>query len=603
MTRKLIPALMIILMVLSSCNSTQSEEPDTSALTTPVTAADMVVSPDRVSAPTIKAEGTKPGFGMMADNSAVTFSSSVDETPYLESVSSPDNPYTLYDEADLPSSYTFTDKPVTGTDGIVKITNDDGVSYNYIITNENLTSVTVSSDVPYMVTLSDVTINAEDTPALILKGDGKCFLNLRGTSKLSDTADNSKKGVITAESDLIITGDGSLSVTASKKHGLKIDGVLRILSGSITVTTTKTSDGNAISVDTHYIQDGGNVTIYATNDTYGSENKGIKVNGTEERESGKLVINGGRLTIESVDKGITAGWKLAEDAETETTDDDPDPSLYINNGVVTITTTGTIYEVSEDESLSPEGIEAKNDLVINGGLIQVSATDDALNAGALIEISGGMVFCQSRNADAADSNGEIRISGGTLIALGSDAPETGIDCDLSSNFTYTGGTVIAVSGGSNNSPESSETTGCVILENITGSSFALKDGDGNIIIAYAVPEGHSSASAVLIASDKITKGNTYTFMTDADIRGRKTFNGLIDASSVSGTSKTIEVTSNITGTSQDMMGRGGMMAHPEGFEMKGGHEGFRMAPSEGFDPSAMTPPEGFAPGRIPPENR
>ena len=86
-------------------------------------------------------------------------------------------------------------------------------------------------------------------------------------------------------------------------------------------------------------------------------------------------------------------------------------------------------------------------------------------------------------------------------------------------------------------------------------------------------------------------------MTDADIRGRKTFNGLIDASSVSGTSKTIEVTSNITGTSQDMMD------HPEGFEMKGGHEGFRMVPPEGFDPSAMTPPEGFAPGRMPPENR
>ncbi len=603
MTRKLIPALMIILMVLTSCNSTQSEETDISDLSAPVTPADMVIQPDVVTAPTMRMDKGRMGFAAMAENSVVTFASSVDETPYLKSVSSPDNEYTLHDEADLPSSYTFQDKTVSGKDGIVKITNDDGVSYNYIITGEDLTSITISSDVPYMLTVSDVNVSATDTPALILKGDGKCFLNLAGTFTLSDSTDNGKKGAITASSDLIIMGDGEIDLTANKKHGFKIDGVLRILSGNITVTTTKNSEGNAISVDTHYIQDGGDVTIYATNDTYGSENKGIKVNGTEERESGKLVINGGRLTIESVDKGITAGWKLAEDAETETTDDDPDPSLYINNGVVTITTTGTIYEVSEDESLSPEGIEAKNDLVINGGLIQVSSTDDALNAGTLIEISGGMVFCQSRNADAADSNGEIRISGGTLIALGSDAPETGIDCDLSSNFTYTGGTVIAVSGGSNNSPESSETTGCVILENITGSSFALKDGDGNIIIAYTVPEGHSSASAVLIASDKITKGNTYTFMTDADIRGRKTFNGLIDASSVSGTSKTIEVTSNITGTSQDMMGRGGMMAHPEGFEMKGGHEGFRMAPPEGFDPSAMTPPEGFAPGRMPPENR
>ena len=587
MTRKLIPALMILIIALTSCNSTQSEEPDTSALTTPVTPADMVMPPDSVSAPTMKPDGSMPGFGMSADNSAVTFSSSVDETPYLVSVSSPDDPYTLYDEADIPSSYTFTDKTVTGKDGAVKITNDDGVSYNYIITDENLTSITISSDVPYMLTVSDVNVSATDTPALILKGDGKCFLNLKGSFTLSDTADNGKKGAVTSSSDLIIMGDGEMNVTANKKHGLKIDGVLRILSGNITVTTTKNSEGNAISVDTHYIQDGGDVTIHATNDTYGSENKGIKVNGTEERESGKLVINGGRLTIESVDKGITAGWKLAEDAETETTEDDPDPSLYINNGVITITTSGTIYEVSDEESLSPEGIEAKNDLVINGGLIQVSTSDDALNAGSLIEINGGMVFCQSRNADAVDSNGKIRINGGTLIALGSDAPETGIDCDFSGNFTYTGGTIIAVSGASNNSPESAETTGCVILEKITGSSFALKDSDGKTIIAYTVPEGHSSASAVLLASDEITKGKTYSFIPDAVIKGKESFNGLISASAVSGDEKTIEVTSNITGISQDMMGRGGRMPHPEGFDMKGGRDGFRMTPPEGFDPSRM----------------
>lgn len=602
MTRKLIPALMILLIALTSCNSTQNEEPDLSALTTPVTPADMVMPPDGVSAPTMKPDGGMPGFGMMADNSAVTFSSSVDETPYLVSVSSPDDPYTLYDEADLPSSYTFTDKAVTGKDGIIKITNEDGISYNYIITGEDLTSITVSSDVPYMLTVADVNVSAADTPALILKGDGKCFINLAGTFTLSDSTDNGKKGAVTASSGVIITGDGELNLTANRKHGFKIDGVLRILSGNVTVTTTKAAEGNAVSVDTHYIQDGGNVTIYATNDTYGSENKGIKVNGTEERESGKLVINGGRLTIESVDKGITAGWMLAEDAETETTEDDPDPSLYINNGVVTITTSGTIYEVSDEESLSPEGIEAKNNLIINGGLIQVSTTDDALNAGSLIEINGGMVFCQSRNADAVDSNGEIRINGGTLIALGSNAPETGIDCDFSGNFTYTGGTVIAVSGGNNNAPESDETTGCTILETITGSSFALKDSNGTTIIAYTVPEGHSSASAVLIAADEITKGNTYSFIPDAVIKGKESFNGLISASAVSGDEKTIEVTSNITGTSQDMMGRGGMMPHPEGFDMKGGRDGFRMVPPEGFDPNTMTPPEGFDPSRIP-QNR
>ena len=114
--------------------------------------------------------------------------------------------------------------------------------------------------------------------------------------------------------------------------------------------------------------------------------------------------------------------------------------------MVTIITTGEIYEYSEEDSLSPEGIEAKNKLVINGGIIQVSANDDALNAGSAIEINGGYIFCQSRAADAIDSNGIIKITGGTTIALGSNAPEMGIDCDTAENFSYLGGTLIAISG-------------------------------------------------------------------------------------------------------------------------------------------------------------
>ena len=569
----LITILLLIVLMLFSC-TTKEVKIETLEI-------------DEVSMPT-KMDRKMP---ITVNNEIVSFSSTLDESEYEKSVSSKDNPYTLYDEDDLPTSYVFEDKILTSKDGKIKESNDSTISYNYIISDSDLESITISSDVPYMITFSNTSVKATTTPALILKGDGKCFINLEGTLNLEDSVNNEKKGALTASNDIIIFGDGELNLTVNKKHGFKIDGVLRVLSGNINVITTKSAEGNAISVDTYYIQDGGNVTIFATNDNYGSENKGIKVNGTEERESGKLVINGGRLYIESVDKALTAGWKLAEDAETETTADDPDPSLYINNGVISIITTGTIYEVSEDESLSPEGIEAKNNLVINGGLIQVSTSDDSLNAGSLIEINGGYIFCQSRNADAVDSNGLINITGGVLIALGSNAPEMGIDCDFSENFTYKGGTIIAISGANNNAPDSNDTTGYVIRENLTGNSFALLDKDGNVVLAYTVPTSHESKNALMIASDDITKDSTYYFISDATMTGNNIFNGIISDAKVTGNKTEIIISNHVNGESQEM-GRG--MMPPEGFDKP------HMAPPEGFDSTRMTSPDGFNPARMAP---
>lgn len=563
---KILSLLLGFILLLSSCNTPTTNEVNT-VDNKPVTVQEMVKEIDEVSMPT-RFEHKAPDF-MKSNNEIITFTSTLNSKEYLESVSSPDNEYTLYNKDDLPESYVFVDKEISESQK-----NEDSIFYNYIVKDQNLESLTIESDVPYMITFENTNINATTTPALILKGSGKCFINLRGDVTLSDSADNKKKGAITAEGDVIITGEGSLTLTANKKHGFKVDGSLRILSGVITITTTKTAEGNAISVDTYFIQDGGDVAIFATNDTHGLENKGIKVNGTEERESGKLVINGGRLYIESVDKGLTAGWKASEDATTESTADDPDPSLYINNGVITIITTGKIYEISDDESLSPEGIEAKNNLVINGGLIQVSTSDDALNAGRSIEINGGYIFCQSRDADAIDSNGVIKITGGTTIALGSNAPEMCIDSDSSENFTYQGGTIIAISGAHNNAPDAKDTTGYVIRENLNGSSFALLDENGKVIIAYSIPTGHESKNAVMIASDDIKLGSTYYFISDAAVSGKNIFNGIISNAKALGEKKEIKIENHVNGESQEM-------------DFK------RMAPPEGFDLEKMTPPKDF----------
>ena len=79
-------------------------------------------------------------------------------------------------------------------------------------------------------------------------------------------------------------------------------------------------------------------------------------------------------------------------------------------------------------------MEAKDKLVINGGIVEVSATDDAINAGNSVEINGGYVFALSRGDDGLDSNGTITISGGRSVIMGAGGMGLGIDCDNDGNI-------------------------------------------------------------------------------------------------------------------------------------------------------------------------
>jgi hypothetical protein len=502
--------------------------------------------PDREGMPPM-AWGTQWGAG-----EAAQFESNIDPQSYSVSVSGEDNPLTYYDAADIAGNYSF--QPVkikledavfltddlTGLSivkdegGTITIKNRSALLYEYVLTGTLTSSVVITSDgAPYTVTLSDAHITGTTLPALQLKSTTKAFINLApgSANSLGDSPANSKKGALTSSGDVIFTGSGALTVTGTKKHAIKTDGTVRISDGDIHIITTEEAEGNGIHSDDAFIMDDGKLTIEANGSVYGEEGKGIKVNGREtDREAkGYLVINGGTVTITAVGKAMTAGWKIAEDAETETTDDDPTPDLIVNNGVITITTTGKPYEVSDDESLSPEGLEAKRDLIINGGLIQITTTDDALNAGSNLVINGGMIFAHSSEADALDSNGTLQITGGTLIALGSQAPEMGIDCDHNSAFTYTGGTVVAMGGGGNNTPDNAATTGHVVTYGDAlhaGESFALTDSDGSLIIAFTIPSSYTFGSASLMASSQLVSGEAYTLRVGGTLTSSTVFNGL-----------------------------------------------------------------------------
>ena len=237
-------------------------------------------------------------------------------------------------------------KLVVEVDGTnLKITNTSSEKYNIILSGSWNGGITIESDESdIMVTLAESMITGINTPALILKGGNTTYIKSMGSSVISDTGDNKKKGVLTSDGNVVFFGDGEITVNGEKKHGLKVDGVVEIEGGTVRINIAETAEGNGISADDAFLMNGGYLYIFAKGNVYGEESKGIKVNGREsDNPMGWVEINGGYIEIESVGNGITAGFEADEDGETEDTSDDPDPILTINGGVVKIRSTGTPY--------------------------------------------------------------------------------------------------------------------------------------------------------------------------------------------------------------------------------------------------------------------
>lgn len=412
------------------------------------------------------------------------------------------------------------------------ITISSGVDANirYNLSGELDGTLSISSAGEYQLYLDGVTIIGSAGPALDLESSEKVFIvTASGTTNiLEDSATRSMtmKAALYGTGPMIFSGDGTLMVTGSYKHGIFSKDYIRVQSGELDVAV---SAKDAVRSVNGFIFDHGDLTINASGTVTDDESKGIKVEGSEGDDGagkGYIVINGGYLDITSVDKAITAGWDIDDDAETVDTSDDPSPYVEINNGVITITTTGTPYEYQSDGetvSCSPEGIEGKSDLTINSGYLIVSTTDDGLNAGDSITINGGYLYCASSDNDAIDSNGNLTITGGVIVAIGASAPEGAFDCDQNT-FAITGGTLVGI-GGSLSTPTTSACTQNVVIlgSGTQGSTLGIKADDGTVAFAFTIPQSYAT---MVLSSPDIETGTQYTIYKGGTASGDETFCGL-----------------------------------------------------------------------------
>ena len=416
------------------------------------------------------------------------------------------------------------------------------------------------------------------------------------------------KGSLYTKGSLIISGNGSLDVNEGYKHGIYAKDYIHVISGTVNVTTT---GRNCIRSQNGFVMEGGTVNLTGTGSHTNDQSRGIVVEGDEENPGeGFIYITDGNVNINTTGKAISAKWDIEEDAETESTDDDPKPVVVITGGNFDITTSGQVIddewsgnvtyydsdgiEVTEKESSSPEGIEGKLGIIIEGGNFVIRTTDDSINAsrdgGAFVNISGGKVYASSSKGDCIDSNGDINISGGTLVALSTLGSEDGFDCD--GDLTFTGGVAAGISGASKSYASSSNKNNSqnvfVLGSSVAGkagTTMAVEDSSGKAVFAFTIPSG-ISYGLVTISSPNLETGKTYSVKSGVTVSGGENYYGLYTSMpSVSGdTSISTEEGSFVysSGAAEGGFGR---------FGMGGARAGDGNFPPDGFNPDMM--PEGF----------
>ena len=273
-------------------------------------------------------------------------------------------------------------------------------------------TITVDADsaAKVQLVLDGVSITNADAPAIYVLSADKVFVTTASGSsnELTTTGEfaaigdvTNVDGVIFAKDDLVLNGQGTLTINSSASGVVGKDDV-KITGGTYNITATEHGiqgkDSVAIADGTFNIT-AGTDAIHAKND--------------EDLTLGYAYIAGGTFNLNGASDGIE-GYAVVQ----------------IDGGDITID--------------SQEGIEGTY-IQINGGTIDVTATDDGINASdksseydIVLEINGGDVSVNmaSGDTDALDSNGSLFITGGTVNITAQSA------FDYVANASMTGGTVI-----------------------------------------------------------------------------------------------------------------------------------------------------------------
>ena len=481
----------------------------------------------------------------------------------------------------------------------------DGTSYTGDFKDTNIDGAIFSK--------TDLTLNGEGT--LNITGNCKCgavskddliICGLNLTVKSTGCALEGKDCVKIKDAAITVSsgGDGIRSTNTEKTN----KGFVYIETGNIDITSG--SDG--IQAATVLKAANGNVKITAgggaadTKQNSGDRNMpgfGGKTQTTDDEESTKglkagslIVIDEGGFEVSSKDDSFHSNGDIEINggsfaAATGADGFHADSNLIINGGSITV-------------SRSYEGLEGQK-VTVTGGNIDITASDDGINAASpsssgssvggrpgnsdsnsLITIGGGYILVNA-SGDGIDSNGNVAITGGTVLVSG-PTDNGNAAFDYNGEATVSGGTVILCgsSGMAQGFSDKSEQASFMYTLDSSasaGSSVALTDEKGNVIASFIPAKQYNN---IVITSPSLKNGSSYKLVIGGTVSGADK-NGCASSGSVSSAAQTLDI--KLTGITTTF-GNGGMSGGMGG-RNKGGGFGGGQAPD--MNGSAPEKPNGL----------
>ena len=453
-----------------------------------------------------------------------------------------------------------------GNDVVADHGSQEGICY-VVTGTTNDGSLTINGKADFEIELNNADITNTRSTALDIESKYKAFLVLTGSNRLTDgtSADDSHKGALFAKGKLLISGDGSLDVygtynngihgksnividkgvnlyvKSTANHGIKAGDDLYINGGIINVEVSAPG-AKGINGDIDININGGRTTVVSTaNGQWDDEDLETKASAGIACDS-VFTMNDGEIYMKSTGsggKGLKADWEA-----------------YINGGKVRIITTGGLYfsdgtteshnytgntdNLDDAYSSSPkgikigtknehgvltitdgdimvrttgnnaEGMESKGTLDITGGTVLISAHDDAINSSGDLTISGGTVVAVGTNNDGIDANGNMYLKGGTIIAFGASGAEAGIDIDEQHKIYISGGNIFGI-GGRFDGSLGSTTQGIVSTTGSVAANSTVTISSGSTVLAtLTMPPYSYSNGNIIVSVPGMTSGESYT---------------------------------------------------------------------------------------------
>jgi len=450
-------------------------------------------------------------------------------------------------------NYSFTG---TLTDGRIIVNTDDSGVVRLIL---NGTDISSASNSPITVTQAE--------RVLLVLADGTENVVTDANTYSLPSGEDEPNAAVFSKADLTVSGNGSLTVKGSYNDGIASKDGLIISSGTISVnavddgirgkdylvmrggTINVTAGGDGLKSDNEddaragyiYIA-GGNLDITAGADALEAESDLLIANGDFTIKSGGgstrtvtgdasakalkasvlLVIEDGSFAIDAADDAVHANKRVGINGglfQIATGDDaiHADSTLAFNDGRVTI-------------SRCYEGLES-HALIISGGNIQLTASDDGLNAadgsgggfpggpgfpgGSLsggsnyLHMLGGYVAINA-TGDGMDINGSVIMTGGTILIHGPTRQDNSA-VDYDGSFTISDGLLVgAGSAGMAQAPGGSSSQYSLLFSGSTtrpaGTVFHIQTADGQDVLTFQPGKQYQS---IAFSSPALKKGTTY----------------------------------------------------------------------------------------------